>query len=514
MPQKLASERSGLEILALGSAYALVGAVLSKVFTYVYRLLVAGAGPEAYGLISLGISVVVLIVSVGLLGLGEGLTRFIPEYRQSNQVAGIKGAISFTFKVGLFVGAFFTLVLFFGADFFANNLFHESNLAPILRVLSLSIIPYIFLTIIAYVFNAFENVKLVVYSRHLAENILRLGATFILLYLGYGILGAAIAYALGTTIAAVLAFYWLETSVFPIIRTKIVSKVNKRELFSFSLPLLMSGMMWTILVWADTIILGAVRSAYEVGIYNAAAPTAMILVAVPQIALSIFTPLVTRLNAQGKIAELQEVYRRSTKWVLILALPITFLFAAFPRAVIHQLFGADYAAAAPSLAILAIGYLVYDTLIGAESILRISKRTDVIFGIALLTTLLNIVLNIFLSQQYGAIGSSIATALGLSFYAVLNALYAFKLTKMHQFQFNQLRPLIAAIVSGIIIYSATKVIPFLPLNIPFLIGVYAIVYVILLVLARGFDSQDVEVFKSISNKAIAKLPFSERLQQF
>ncbi|MDP3741948.1 MAG: flippase, partial [Candidatus Micrarchaeota archaeon] len=427
MPQKISVQRSGIEILAFGSVYALIGAVLSKVFTYAYRLLVAGAGPEAYGLISLGISVVVLTVTVSLLGLGEGLTRFIPEYRQKNQVAGIKGAMSFSFKIGLFVGALCTVVLFFGAEFFANNIFHEPSLAIILRILSISIIPYIFLTLIAYVFNAFENVKLVVYSRHFAENILRLVATFILLYLGYGIVGAAIAYTLGTIVATFFAFYWLETSVFPFIRTKIVSKINKRELLNFSLPLLMSGMMWTILVWADTIILGAVRNAYEVGIYNAAAPTAMILVAVPQIALSIFTPLVTRLHAEGKSLELHEIYRRSTKWVLVLALPIAFLFAFFSRSVIHQLFGADYAAAAPSLAILAFGYLIYDLLNGSESMIRISKRTDIIFGIALLTTILNLILNVFLSQQYGAVGSSIATAIGLSLYALLNTIFAFKL---------------------------------------------------------------------------------------
>ncbi|MFH1246879.1 MAG: flippase, partial [Candidatus Micrarchaeota archaeon] len=372
-------QKSGLEVLALGSAYALFGAILSKLFTYVYRLLVAGVGPEAYGLISLGISVVVLFVSVGLLGLGEGITRFIPEFKQKNQLAEIKGTITFSFKIALIVGAIFTLLLFFGAEFLAINFFHEPQLTGIFQVLSFVFIPYLAITVLAYVFNAFENVKLVVYSRHFVENILRLGLTFILLYLGYGILGAAIAYVLGTAIAAIIAFYWLETKVFPLIRTKVVSKVNKAELFSFSLPLLMSGMMWTILVWADTIILGATRNVFDVGIYNAAAPTAMILVAVPQVVLSIFTPLVTRLYSQGKNVELLEVYRRSTKWVLIAALPIALLFAVFSRAVINQLFGAEYASAAASLSILAVGYLIYDLLCGSESIIRLSKRTDIIF---------------------------------------------------------------------------------------------------------------------------------------
>ncbi len=514
MAEAKPKEQSGMEALAIGSAYAFFGAILSKIFTYLYRLVVAGAGPEAYGIISLGISVVIILVTVGLLGLGEGITRFIPEYKQTNRQSEIKGTITFSFKVGLIVGAIFTLLLFFGAEQLAIGLFHEPGLVSVFQILSGAIIPFMLLTLIVYVFTAFENVKLIVYSKHLTENITRLALTYLLLYLGQGIIGAALAYTLASIATFILAFYWLETKVFPLIRTKIVSKVQRSEILNFSLPLLLSGMMWTTLVWADTIILGIVRNAHDVGIYNAAAPTAMILVAVPQIVLAIFTPLVTRLHTQGKMQELEEIYKRSMKWILIMALPIATLFFAFSRSVVYQLFGPQYLSASLSLSILSVGYLIYNAFIGSESLIRLSKRTDIILGIAAITMISNIILSFFLSQRYGSIGSAVATAFALALYVILNTIVAYKFTKIHPLEFNQLRPIGATLLAAGFIFSATKLIPILPLNIPLLVFAYFAAYFIFTVAFKALDAEDIKIIKSVSKRAIARLPFGERFQNF
>ena len=71
-----------LSLLAKSSVIVFGGLFLSKVFTYLYRIIIARYyGPEVYGVFALAVMIVTLFVAFSSMGFGNGLIRFISFYR-------------------------------------------------------------------------------------------------------------------------------------------------------------------------------------------------------------------------------------------------------------------------------------------------------------------------------------------------------------------------------------------------------------------------------------------------
>ena len=81
----------GLKLLVKTSFVVFIGILLSKIFTYIYRIIIARHfGPEVYGLFSLAVMAIGWLVAISSLGLTHGLSRFIPLYRGKKQINRIK----------------------------------------------------------------------------------------------------------------------------------------------------------------------------------------------------------------------------------------------------------------------------------------------------------------------------------------------------------------------------------------------------------------------------------------
>ena len=79
---------SSLKVLAKTSMVVFIGVLLSKVFTYAYRILIARYfGPEEYGLFSLAFMILGFFTALSSLGLIEGVLRYLPIYRGKEQKA-------------------------------------------------------------------------------------------------------------------------------------------------------------------------------------------------------------------------------------------------------------------------------------------------------------------------------------------------------------------------------------------------------------------------------------------
>ena len=67
-----------LKLIAKSSIIILCGIFISKLLTYIYRIIIARTfGPEIYGVFSLILMIVGILTPIINLGLNEGLLRFI-----------------------------------------------------------------------------------------------------------------------------------------------------------------------------------------------------------------------------------------------------------------------------------------------------------------------------------------------------------------------------------------------------------------------------------------------------
>src|SRR3989338_7401318 len=85
--------------IAKGAAYVIVGMFISKFLTYLYRMITARLGAESYGLLSLGIAVIGVVSFIPLMGLDNGVLRYVAYYRQLKKFNAVNGIIRYCIRI-------------------------------------------------------------------------------------------------------------------------------------------------------------------------------------------------------------------------------------------------------------------------------------------------------------------------------------------------------------------------------------------------------------------------------
>ena len=80
-----------LRFIFKSSIFVFVAVILSKLLTYLYRIVIARYfGPEVYGLFSLAMMILLFLVALSSLGLVEGVLRFVSYYRGKKDIHKIR----------------------------------------------------------------------------------------------------------------------------------------------------------------------------------------------------------------------------------------------------------------------------------------------------------------------------------------------------------------------------------------------------------------------------------------
>ncbi|WEL24019.1 flippase [Candidatus Nanohalovita haloferacivicina] len=404
------ADQKALNALAKGAGVTAIGMMVSKALTYLYRVSIARyVGPDAYGQLSLALMVTGIVSTVAYLAVGNGLKKFIPEFRTRDDMASIKGIVLNALELTVPLSLVLFGLVFFGAEFIATTFFDNTAIIPLIKILSFTI-PIG--TLVSIFFDTTLGFNKIIYKTgtvRILQNVVQLGVTLALLFLGFNVVSAAWGWLAGTTLSAILGFYFMEKKVGPILFSDVKAKHHRKKLLHFSAPLLLSGIIGTLLGWADTGMLGYYMTDYEVGLYNAALPTAMLILlphkAIGSLAITSFSELKER-DAESIEASMQT----ATRWVFSLVLPTFLILLLFSETILQILWGGQYTEASFALSILACGYLINATVGRVGSFLNSTGHTRYILynNIAALT--LNLILNILLIPIYGIIGAAIATA--------------------------------------------------------------------------------------------------------
>ena len=422
--------QSNLKTMASGAGIVFIGMFISKILTYAWRMVVARVGTEEYGLLSLGLAVLGIATTLSLLGLSAGVLRYVSYYSGKNDNARIKGVITTALKITVPLSLLLAAATYLLAETIAIQLFHNARLIPVIKIIAFAIPLNVAASIFLPVIRAFRKIKYEVITKQLIENVVKLTATVIAIHLGLGLFGITLAYV--TAIASVFIFslYFLEKKVFPILRTPVKSIFIYRELMSYSLPLAISGMIGIILTWTDTLMLGNMKSASVVGIYNAALPTANLMLLFPTAILSLFLPVITRDYARGRPENIKNTHITATKWVFIANFPALLLMVFFSKNILTVLFGPQYSEGALALSILAIGFFTSSIANTSAAILNMHKKTKLLLKISIVAAIGNIMLNLLLIPPYGMAGGATATSIAFITSAVLCTYHARKKTKI------------------------------------------------------------------------------------
>lgn len=479
-----------------------IGTIFTVICSYAYRLILARwLGPGEYGVVSLGLAIIGLVSNVISFGLYDGLFRYVSYYRTKNNPEKVKGTFLAVTKLVLPLSVLVGILVFFFSNKIASNLLHNPPLAPILQLLAITI-PLMFLAnSFLQVCRAYKKLQYEVISRNFIENITKIVFTILFLFLGFKTIGVIFAYIISLIIGTAVAGFFMQTKIADILSTKIKAEYSYKEIIKYSLPLSLVSIISPIEHWLDTIMVGFFMTNTDVGLYNAALPTAQMVKIIFPALTALTIPIAIELIINKKLDDFIKTYKIISRWIFIICLPIFLIIILFPKPILNLLFGSEYISASTSLVILAIGYFVYAIAGPARQTVNAIGKTNYTLINYIIATLISIFGTIILIPIIGIAGAAIATAVSFAMTNVLAIFEIRKCVKINPFSKSWIKPIVCAGLSLGIFYVAGKLI--LPITNVTLIMTGAgffLVYGILLLAFKSLSSEDLLVLDSISPK--------------
>lgn len=507
-----------LRKVARGTAIVFVGTVLGLLLTFVAKIIVVRhLAQSEYGVFSLALIVLNILVLISAFGLRTGSARQIAYYRGQDDIPKVKAVVHSSFRIAAAGSVILAVALFLGSDIISTRIFHTSELTTPLRVLSFAI-PFMALTIIfTSIFQGFDRVDVQVYFNELLRNALFPLFLAAAILLGAALLGVVYAFLAAAVVTfIVFALYTVKRVPWP-------AKVNRsaavtiRDLLSFCVPILGASMLENVVLWTDTLMLGYFKSSTAVGLYNGATPLVRLIpIALASMAF-IYIPIASQLFSRGQTDEIRRAYAVLTKWVFSATLPLFLVMFLFPEAVLNIVFGPEYIDAALALQILALAYFIHTFLGPNSQTLLVLGRTKLMLLNSAICTVMNVVLNLTLIPSMGIKGAAIASAISLVALNILSSTEVYLLVKAHPFSRNYLKPVIASISLVAIIYviagNLFDVKSIWVLGMLFIL--FFLAYGLSILVTRSFDKEDIMMLLAIEERlGINAAPIKAILKRF
>lgn len=476
--------------VASGGGIVLLGVVLELGISFLAKLLIARVlGPVNYGVVSLGVTTMVVVSTLVLLGLHTGVGRYLPRFDDSEQRRGVLVS-AFQIAVPLSMAAGGVVCVF--APVIATVGFNDPSVTPVLRVFGLVIPLAAVMKLTIGTSRGLQQVLPKVSIRNVTLPVVRFGAVIVILLLGFGALGVAWAYAIAYTgaVGVGLYFLWRDTALFSWGNE---ARPMHRELLVFSAPLVISTAMTFVFSDIDTFMLGYFSPTGDVGIYNTVYPLAHLLV-VPMTSFGfIVMPVVSSLHERGDRDTMRQLYQTTSKWIFLVSFPVFAIIVCFPTHAIGLTFGPAYVDGALALTVLSGAFFTHAIAGPNYDLLTSIGRTRRIMAVDTLVALLNIGLNLLLIPRYSFLGAAVATAAA---YVVMNALYCVQL-----YVETGIQPLTPALVRTALIGTATIAVLYgtvrtlFTVTVPVFIGtiiVFGLVY-LLVVVRFAIEPQEIRL---------------------
>lgn len=410
-----------LTTVASGGSIVFLGLLIELGISFIAKLLIARVlGPVNYGVVALGITTMVVVSTLVLLGLHTGVARYLPRFEDSEKRRGV---IVSAFQIALPLSIAASALIYVFAPVIATNAFGDPSVTPVLRVFGLVIPLATVMKLAVGTSQGLQQTLPKVYIQNITLPLVRFTAVVVALVLSLGAIGIAWAYAAAYAGATAAGLYFLSKKTTLFSRNTDTTS-HHFELLSFSAPLVVSTAMTFIFSDVDTFMLGYFATTGSVGVYNTVYPLASLLV-VPMSSFGfIVMPVVSGLHENSEYATMRNLYQIASKWIFLASFPVFAIIVIFPTHVIGLTFGPAYVGGSLALVVLAIAFFTHAVAGPNINLLTSIGRTRLIMYDDTFVALVNIVLNLVLIPKYSFLGAAIATAVS---YILMNVLYTVQL---------------------------------------------------------------------------------------
>jgi O-antigen/teichoic acid export membrane protein len=506
--------KNSLTILAKSSLIVLFGLFISKVLAYVYRIIIARQfGAEEYGLFSLATVIFSFFVAVFSLGLSDGLLRYLAVYRGESNKNKTAYLFKWVFKIMAISGLLGSVILFFFSQYISINIFHNSGLVFYLRIFSILTLVSILCSPFLSLLRSYEKIASYSFYLNIVQNIAKVLGLLILIFIGFESKSIALSSLLAFIIILFGLYFSSKSQVKEVFEKPIItldeSMKIKKEVFNYSLPLMFFGVLSIMFYWVDTFSVGYLKTAVEVGIYNAAVPIAMLLFIVPELFMQLFFPLISKEYARKNKKLIEQLSKQVTKWILVLNLPIFVLLFLFPGAALNILFGPEFIIAQTSLRILLVSALLTTMFTVSQQLLSMTGKSKTILTSMIFAVILNLILNQilipmktigFIDNASGVNGAAIATLIANILFLSIIFIQAYKSTSIIPLRRKVVNVFISIVISLIPLLILRNFLGRTLFALSLMCVTFLLFYLILLFATKSLDKYDIEILKKLKAK--------------
>lgn len=364
-------------------------------------------GPEQFGVLNYAIAIMSIATPIAKLGLDNLIIRDIAkDISCKEETLGSAFVLKLLSSCGTFLVTVICVILTNRMDYLVPTLVAILALGPIMQSVE----------VIDFWFQSQTQAKFSVWARNFAY-ILMSGVRFGLILIKAPLIMFALAMTVEIAIASVgmVVVYCRQGNLLKAWQPKIA---RMQALLKDSWPLILSGIVISIYMGIDQIMLKAMVGDRSVGVYSAAVKISSLWYFAPAAIINSVYPSLVRSKESGEefyYGRLQKLFDLMSLLAYGVAIPVTFL----SPLIVSLLYGQKYVGAADILTIhiwtgvfVSLG-LARETWLTTEGFMKFSAVTTSI-GAAV-----NVVLNLWLIPLYEGTGAALATVAAQVFSAYL-----------------------------------------------------------------------------------------------
>ena len=489
-----------LKAVAKGAGIIFAGMIIGKVLTTVNTILLARVlGPSNYGLFSLGLSVVEILAIIGAFGLTSAVTRFIPAHLANNRDDKVKYIIRFSLKFSLVLSVILATILFLSSEPISAHIFKDESLSIVLKILTIALPIYTINRILPSIFRGLGNAKYRVITQDIMLVAIKIAAFIVFIYLGYLLNGALAAFIIGTVLTLMISLYVVHKKLFPFLGFDLNTKDTpvRRELLSFSWPLVIGNFSYIFYTHTDRLFLGFFKTSKDIGVYMAGSQIAHLLTFVLPSLAFIFLPIMSELYSKNKMHDFAHLYKSITRWVFLITLPLFLFLVFFSKEIILLLFGLQYWSSVNILRILALAFFISASVGLAWDTLLAMGKSKALMMTQSVGAMTNVVLNVLLIPPFGIEGAAIGTASGIIIVNFMQLYIIYHSKIMLPFDKNYLKVSLIAILIMLSIITAIHIFP-KPITywlVLVIFPIYFALYITILTKSHCLQQEDMVIVK-------------------
>jgi O-antigen/teichoic acid export membrane protein len=437
--------RRDLTTLARGGALNLAGAAASGLGNLV-RLVVVARGLRAQGTGAFyeALALFLILSGAASLGVDVGLARMVPRYRALGRTRDLRRALAVSlWPVAAAGGLLGALAYGFAPELggaFSGGA-GSAQLADLVRVFAV-FVPVSALSLAVFAATrGFATMRPTVVLDKLARPALQPLAVLAAVAAGAGGSAVALAY-LGPYLPALAAgLAWLAVLLRRAERPRPGAPEPPParpagrlagELWRFTGPRGLAAVFQTTSLWLNTLLVGALGSTGEAGVY-AAASRGLTVAAMAAVAIrQVLAPKLSELLAGGATERAAAVYQAATAWLVALTWPVYLALLSFGPALLAVL-GHEFAGGQVVVAVLALAMLAATAVGPVDVVLLMGGGSgwNLANTVAALGT--NLALTVALVPGHGLAGAAVASAAGTLVNNLLPLLQVRRSLHLHPF---------------------------------------------------------------------------------